>query len=162
MARYANQTTVSVERSRGEIETILDRYGATAFRYGRNESKAVIEFAANDRLLRFSLPLPERNVDEFTYRFNRRYSPPMKIKATPEWAAMAWEQACRQRWRALALAIKAKLEAVEAGISAFEQEFFANVVDPQTGRTIYEVIAPQIALSYEGCERPLLLTGPEN
>ena len=34
-----------------------------------------------------------------------------------------WEQACRQRWRALALVIKAKLEAIDAEISTFEEEF---------------------------------------
>jgi hypothetical protein len=38
------------------------------------------------------------------------------------------EAATRQRWRALVLVIKAKLEAVEAGISTLESEFLANIV----------------------------------
>ena len=46
----------------------------------------------------------------------------------------AWEQACRQRWRALLLIIRAKLEAAEAGISTLETEFLANIVLPD-GRT---------------------------
>ena len=36
------------------------------------------------------------------------------------------DQACRQRWRALLLVIKAKLEAVTAGISTVETEFLAT------------------------------------
>lgn len=75
-------------------------------------------------------------------------------------AYKAWEQACRQKWRALCLCIKAKLEAVEAGISVFEDEFLANIVDPVSGRTVGEVMRPQIAVSYERGGVPLLLNEP--
>lgn len=68
---------------------------------------------------------------------------------SPELAAKEWEQACRQRWRALALVIKAKLEAVESGISVFEDEFMANIVLPG-GRTVSEEVRPRIAAMYEG------------
>jgi hypothetical protein len=40
--------------------------------------------------------------------------------------------------------IKAKLEAVESGISTLEQEFLAQVVT-ESGRTIGEIIIPQIS-----------------
>ena len=42
----------------------------------------------------------------------------------------AWEQVCRQRWRALLLIIRAKLEAVASGITTLENEFLANIVLP--------------------------------
>jgi hypothetical protein len=34
MARYAAETTVASDRSRAEIERILERYGASSFMYG--------------------------------------------------------------------------------------------------------------------------------
>jgi len=63
---------------------------------------------------------------------------------------------CRQKWRALALVIKAKLEAVESGISVFEDEFMAAIVMPN-GRTVSEEIRPRIAAAYESGNMPALL-----
>lgn len=42
-------------------------------------------------------------------------TPAWKLLRTPEQAVQAWEQATRQCWRALALIMKVKLEAVESG-----------------------------------------------
>lgn len=163
MAQYAENTSVPVERSRAEIEGILQRYGADAFRYGWDRSRAVIEFSARDRHIRFVLPLPERDAEQFVYRLNRRHNPPLKIRATHEQQQASWEQACRQRWRALCLAIKAKLEAVDCGISEFEQEFLAHIVDPVSGRTVGELMKPQLEARYEGRDSgQLLLTHKED
>jgi len=71
-------------------------------------------------------------------------------------ATKRWEQACRQRWRALALVIKAKLEAVGSGISVFEEEFLANIVMPD-GSTFGAYALPQIEHIYETRELPALL-----
>jgi hypothetical protein len=49
----------------------------------------------------------------------------------------------RQRWRALSLVIKAKLESVESGIATIEQEFLANIVTPG-GQTMAELLVPQL------------------
>ena len=140
--RYAEQTSVSVERSKAEIEAILDRYGAEAFQYGRNQDKAVIEFICRNRRVRFVLPLPRRDADEFTK------TPTKQREVRPDQALSRWEQACRQRWRALALAIKAKLEAVSCGIATFDEEFLAHVVDPGTGLTIGETLTPRLEVAY--------------
>lgn len=82
MPRYAADTSVPVERSRAEIESVLIKYGEV-----------------------------------------------------------------RQRWRALLLTVKAKLEAVECGISTLEQEFLAFIVLPNSmtlGDWIMENALPQI------------------
>jgi hypothetical protein len=150
MSRYAENTSVSVESSRGEIERTLQRYGAASFAYGWDQERAVIEFHHQDRKIRFVLPLPDRSAREFTHtpgRHNRRSEAD---------AYKAWEQACRQRWRALALAIKAKLEAVEAGITTFEDEFMAHIVLPD-GSTFGRWARPQIAKVYEENTMPTLL-----
>lgn len=52
--------------------------------------------------------------------------------------------------------IVAKLEAVEAGITEFEDEFLAHIVLP-SGNTVGNWVRPQIAKSYATGEMPLML-----
>jgi len=144
MSRYAEGTTVGVEKSRAEIEKTLTRYGATAFAYAWEGSRAVVQFQARERRIRFDLPLPDPKDPRF-----REYKRGNNTHArSPESAREQWEQACRQAWRALALVIKAKLEAVEAGITEFENEFLANIVLPD-GKTVAQHVRPEVAIAYQ-------------
>lgn len=156
MARYAEKTDVPTERSRNEIEQTLSRYGATAFGYGWDAAAAVVMFEITNRRIRFRLPLPDRNAREF--RYVRVNSSQYLRDATPEQQQARWEQACRRSWRSLALVIKAKLEAVESGITTIEEEFLAHIVLPN-GATVGEWARPQVALAYERNEMPALLPG---
>lgn len=152
MGQYAANTAVSQEKSRAEIETTLRRYGADAFSYGWAEQSAVIAFRAQNRQVRFEIAMPDRNDPKFkTYKrgYNVHYR-------TPEAAIAQWEQACKQRWRALALVVKAKLEAVDAGISEFEEEFLAHIVLPD-GSTVGKQIAPYIEKAYVDGQMPKFL-----
>ena len=133
MTKYAAKTQVSSEKSKQEIERILTRYGATEFLYGTRSDCAVIAFKMVERNVRFLLPLPDRRSKEFT------------------------EYMRRQKWRALALVIKAKLEAVESGITEFEDEFLAHIVLP-SGQTMGQLAKPQIQIAYETGEVPALLS----
>lgn len=146
--RYASATEVSTEKSRAEIERTLTRYGASAFIYGWEENRALIMFKARDRHIRFVLALPDPK--------ERRFLMTSRGMRTPEKARAEWEQACRQSWRALALVIKAKLEAIEAKISTFENEFLANVVLPD-GSTFGQWAGPEIARAYELGDMPKTL-----
>jgi hypothetical protein len=150
MTKYAADTSVSVEKSRAEIERTLKRWGAEQFMYGWNQQGAVVGFVMNNRQLRFTLAMPDRNAKEFWY------TPSQGIKRTQAQANAQWEQACRQRWRALNLIIKAKLEAVESGICTFDDEFLAQIMLPN-GRTVSEQICDDIAIAYETNEMPALL-----
>jgi hypothetical protein len=152
MTRYAANTEVSSTKSRDEIERILTRYGADSFMYGWQDGAAVIAFRANDRRVRFVLPLPDRTGSEFT-TYKRGYT---EYRYSDEQIAKRYEQAIRQRWRALALVIKAKLEAVEAGISEFEDEFLAHVMLPD-GKTVGEWMRPQVAEVYLSGRMPPML-----
>ncbi|MFI4881401.1 MAG: hypothetical protein ACIAQU_02325 [Phycisphaerales bacterium JB064] len=67
-------------------------------------------------------------------------TPSKKQKRTPEQARTAWEQACRSKWRALYLVMKAKLVAVDEGISTIEREFLPDVVT-EDGTTVERRIA---------------------
>lgn len=153
MKRYAEGTSVSSEKSRAEIEKTLVRYGASAFMYGWDGPRAIIQFKAQGRYIRFVLPLPDMTSTEFTH------TPGKGLPRSADQSAAAYEQAVRQRWRALTLVIKAKLEAVEAGIVEFEDEFLAHVVLP-SGETVSNWLRPQLALSYERGEVPKMLPGP--
>lgn len=137
MARYAAGTDVSSDRSVMEIKRTLQRYGASQFVFMESESQGVIAFVSGGRQVRFVVPLPDPASREFTV------TPTGKARVESA-AFSAWEQACRQRWRALALVVKAKLEAVDAGIVSFEEEFMAHLVLPG-GQTVFERVGPQIA-----------------
>lgn len=153
MGTYAKDTSVSVTASKNEIERILERYGAAQFLSGWDAERAVIGFTMQNRQIKFILPMPDKA--------DRRFTHHSRGPRTPESALKEWEQASRQRWRALALVIKAKLEAVESGISVFEDEFMANIVMPG-GKTVSDLVRPRIAYAYENPHEslPPLLPGP--
>ena len=150
MSQYASNTKVGRAQSLDEIERTLMRYGATGFAYGWEGSVAMVQFQAAERRIRFLIQMPDRDSEEFT-RTPSRGTPRSEDAAFRE-----WDQACRQRWRALALVVKAKLEAVSAGITTFEEEFMAHIVLPN-GRTVGQEALPGIAHAYEtGQMQPLL------
>lgn len=131
MARFAASTKVGVEQTRTEIERTLSRYGATAFAYMSSAGKAIIAFEANKRHIKITVPLPSGDSDKE-------------------------RQEARQRWRALLLVIKAKLESVESGIETLEEAFYANIVMPD-GRTIYESTRQHVEIAYQGGKVQALL-----
>lgn len=148
---YAANTSVPSDRSRAEIERTLIRYGASSFGYGWEDGRAIIMFRASDRHVRFVLPIPD--ADDMQFQITKQGRARSKGSAEA-----AYEQAVRQRWRALALVIKAKLEAVETGIVDFESEFLAHLVLPNN-ETVGEWIRPQVEQAYETGAMPSLLPG---
>lgn len=150
MARFAADTSVSSEASRAEIERTLQRYGASGFMYGWEGTKHIVMFSMEGRRIRFVLDMPDPQDREFTH------TPARGTERSPAQAHAAWEQATRQRWRALNLVIKAKLEAVESGITEFEDEFLSHIVLPD-GTTAGQWMRPQIAKAYEVNQMPPML-----
>jgi hypothetical protein len=146
---YAAKTDVPTDRSRAEIERALVRYGATGFMYAWEGDNQAIGFKIHDRYIRIILPMPDRVRLETSTTGRRRSS------AVQE---RAYDQAVRQRWRALVLIVKAKLEAIEAGVSTIEREFLADVVLPND-KTIGQWLAPQIEAAYASGKMPPLLPG---
>jgi hypothetical protein len=134
---YAEGTTTPVEKTKAEIERLVSNYGAKYFSSGwggteatGGPTRAIVQFTASDRIVRFSLPLPSAAEC-------RKLSGFRKIA----WGRMNDEQRIaaetRRRWRCLLIAIKSKLEAVNTGIESFEQAFFGEIVLP-SGQTVYE------------------------
>ena len=148
MTQFAATTSVSANASREEIERTLTRYGADQFLYGWQDASAMVGFRMHNLHVKFVLAMPARD--------DRRFTHHSRGARTAEAALKEWEQAVRQRWRALALVIKAKLEAVESGISVFEDEFLANIVLP-SGESAGDWMRPQIAEAYRVGTMPALL-----
>lgn len=141
MSLYAEKTRVPVSQSRSEIEKLLDRHKAkqygTAVDYDARTAR--VQFRLHDRIVRFVITLPD----------------PKKLGN-----GSRLEQAERQRWRALLLVIKAKLESVENGIELFEEAFLANIVMPGD-QTVAEIVRPAIAQSYKSGKQLLLPAAAE-
>lgn len=150
MTRFAEKTAVAADKSRSEIERTLSRYGATGFMYGWLTDSAVVAFEMNSRRIKFMLPLPIP--EEFAVTSTGRCRTQSAVESQ-------CDQAVRQRWRALLLVIKAKLEAVESGITEFDDEFMSHIVLPD-GQTIGQHLRPQIANAYATGKMPPLLPGP--
>lgn len=146
--RYAQDTTVSVEKSKAEIERLLTRYGATEFATGWRSEKAMIQFRMKGRWIRFVLPLPKK--EDF------KTTPSGRRRRDESSTQVAFEQGCRQRWRALSLSIKAKLESAESGIEEFDTAFMGQIVMPD-GQTMQEIALPQIARAYETGKMPVAM-----
>jgi hypothetical protein len=131
---YAEKTRVPSHQTRMQIEQLLGKHKAK--QYGtfvdHAGGRARVQFVLCDRIVRFTIELPS----EKSYRVRTNY-----------------EQAERQRWRALLLVIKAKLEAVENKIASFEEEFLAHIVMPND-QTVGDLVKPQIAEAYASGRLP--------
>ena len=129
---YAENTTVSVAKSRIEIEELIRKHGAGQFISGYSGNKVMIGFTAAGRQVRFLIEIPPGKTDKQS------------------------EQLERQRWRALLLVIRAKFEAIESGVSCFDDEFMAHIVLPN-GQTAGDWALPQIEAAYRSGQMPALL-----
>lgn len=134
-SKYAVDTKVPVQQTRSEIESALTKFGASSLAFSLQTDKAVVMFECNDRRIRFDLPLPKGATETQTGRLHR------------------------EKWRALFLAIKAKLVAVDTEIETFEEAFLAHVVLAD-GSTVGQMTQPAIELQYKTGKMTPLLEAP--
>lgn len=132
---YAQDTSVTEDRSRQEIERMLMKYGASRFGcLSDYEHKfALIEFTYKKIAIQMQIPVPDRQDKKFT-RCSGRMSAYRRDESS---AQKLYEQEVRRKWRSLSLALKAKLVAVEDGITTFETEFMPYMVT-DNGQTLAE------------------------
>lgn len=159
MRSYAKGTEVSVDKSRLETEELLKKYGADqivhGWESGANPSpdSVIIGFRISGRQVKIALPLPLPTLDD--PKIIRDGSGRRRTEAGRK---LAYEQECRERWRALALAVKAKLTSIAAGITTVEREFLADIVLPD-GSTFGQWAGPQLDRAYLSGQMPPLLPG---
>lgn len=147
---YATGTEVPIERSKQQIESLLAQRGAEQFYSAwEKEGRAMVAFRHSGRMVRLELRMPDEDDPRYICDRNGRRKPPAKARA-------ALEAEHRRRWRSLLLIIKAKFEAIETGITTFEDEFMASVMTAD-GKTVGEYMRPQLAEMYESGKMPSLL-----
>lgn len=151
MGKFAQKTTVSASNSLNEIDRILERYGATQFFYGRDEKYVAVLFTMNNRRIEFRVPLPDADSDEFRKIMGNQHH-----SYLGDFSQEKYEQGVKQRYRALVLCIKAKLESVESNIESFEDAFLAHIVLPDGG-TVGSKLKPQLEQAYLNGKMPPLL-----
>ena len=133
MSVYARRTTVTPPRTRAEIEHELEKRGASAFGYNRDGQRNVIAFTLGGLQVRMELPMPDRAEYKDYQAGNSRRVSGQKV----------YDEEVARRWRALLLVVKAKLVAVDDGISTLEREFLADTV-LASGATVLEQVRPAI------------------
>lgn len=141
---YAERTRVPVAQTRAEIEELLTKHGAGQIMVGSDRAAGIafVGFSAEMgnglRQARLRLPLPQR--DKFR-------------------TDTGHDEAVRSAWRALKLVIRAKFEAIDAGIRSYEEEFLADIVQAD-GQRIGDAARDRIAAMYQtGNVVPLLGPG---
>jgi len=145
--RYASATSVSEDRSRMEIETLLMRYGADEFGYVTRAGEAVIGFVYRGIRVQMSVPLPDRDDAKFTATPTGR-----RTRSTTQ-AFNEWQKEVRRRWRSLCLVIKALLVGVDDGVLTFEQAFMPYIVWGN-GLTTSEMLLPHVQNALESGRMP--------
>jgi hypothetical protein len=119
--KYAEGTVVSPEKTKAEIEQLVERNGGKKYFTGWSaDHTAVVGFWASDRIVRLELELPPKGTSEAE---------------------------TRRRWRCLLLCLKAQFEAVATGIKTFEQAFFSDIVLPNN-QTVYSAAHQMLADAY--------------
>jgi hypothetical protein len=106
--RYAEGTTVPVDRSRSEVMALLQKHGVTAMGWQRLPDGAdAIGFAIKGQQYRFTVTAP--TTDEMKARITRET--PLRYVAYDQWPRLV-DAETRRRWRAAILLMKAKFEAI--------------------------------------------------
>lgn len=164
---YAEGTSVTAEKSRAELDTLLSKHGATQraiMADDENEAAAVL-FVLRERKYRLDIPMPKRSTlpdpTKSDYNQGKGIDTPrgwarMGVEQRKAWVNRDIDQRCRERWRAVVLLVKAKLELVRLGISTVEREFLSDLVLPN-GRTVAATLEAQMREVLSGTS-PRLLT----
>ncbi len=162
--RYAEGTSVTVEKTKTELEALLAKHGATQrmFATDDNAGRAIVQFSMGGRMAqlrlrvdRDGLPVPSQGSWSQGAETPRGWDS-WSVKRRQEWVASKCDQREREAWRRLLLLTKAKLELIADGATTFEREFLADILLPD-GSTLYDQAAPRLTEAYETGHMPPLL-----
>jgi hypothetical protein len=156
MRPYAAGTSVASERSRAEIETLLGKHGATQRGIAVNDETglAQVAFVIHGHKYRLDVPMPP-GPDLSTAQGKPRGWYSWDEQRRQRWAFSEVEQSRRERWRAIVLLLKAKLELVQIGISSVEKEFLSDMV-LANGETMHHAVAEALSRSLATGKAPVL------
>lgn len=145
--RYAEGTTVTVDKSRQELELLLRQRGAAQFGYFEGDTETVFVYCLHGRRIKHTVVRPIVEVKRLSKGMTEEEA--QKARSEKEY---------QRRWRALLLLCKAKFEMIEAGSSTFEAEFLGDTMLPD-GSTVGQLMLPRVETSYKTGEMPRFLLG---
>lgn len=121
--RFAEDTSVPVSRTQDEIKARLRAAGADQIAVFESDDRSAVAFRIGAAMYRITVPTDAK--------------------------AKNVQQDARRAWRLLGLLMKSKLEAVREGATTVEREFLSDMLMAD-GRTVSEVIGPQMLEHYRG------------
>lgn len=139
MRKFAEGTTVGAGATKGQIEDILMAHGCARYGSMADSNSATIMFEHEAISYRMTIALPDPEDPAFCeYKQGgttfRRSDAQCQERYLAEF---------NRRWRAMFAVIKAKLIAVNEGITSFESEFLAHAC-LQGGKTFGEHYIPEM------------------
>jgi len=136
MKHYASGTCVGEDRSRAELQFLLEKFGADQFGYVSDRSTSTAKIMFRYRCASFVFRLPLARPDDKAVRF----TPNGRLRVSGQVDKLIRDEN-RRRWRSLCLAIKAMLVGVQDGIFNFAEIFMPYMVWGD-GRTTAETLLP--------------------
>lgn len=138
MAKYANKTSVSVSKTKMQIEKLLVDWGINEFFFGRSPRGDGIGFKYESKTYKLNVPNPKKEYNT---------------------SKAQYEQMLRQRWRVLYMSLKMELEKIDDGCVSFEDQFLGMMCLPD-GSTVADFMKlPENLALLAKTEMPKLLTG---
>lgn len=123
-------TTITVQKTAGEIQEVLARAGArtVVIEYGEDRIPEAVSFQVkvSDRYLSFRLPSQWRGVHNSL------------MKSNAEKKYRSEDQARRVAWRIIKDWTEAQVAIIEAGAAEITEVFLPYLVNPQTGLTMFD------------------------
>lgn len=147
MARgYAEGTKVPLEQTQAEISNMLARLSCSQTMTMQNDKEFTVAFVLGGVAYKMSVPKPDETSKDYTHvKVNARASK----AATPDQVQAKVRQEMARRMRALAALIKARLVAIDEGVTTMERAFIGDIVTGPNGQTVADMILPQIAKTLE-------------
>jgi len=161
--RYAEGTSVPVEKTKANLEALLAKHGAHQRLFATDDraGRAIVQFRMMDRNVKLHLRVDVDDLPDPQQRSTYQDGCPhgwnsWTSKRRAEWVSSKVAQREREAWRRLLLLTKAKLEMVADGATTFEREFLPDLLLPD-GSTVHERLGPQLEAAYTTGEMPPLL-----
>lgn len=136
---YAAGTTVSSAKTMGEIQGMLAARGVVKVATMTDPEKFTLAFEFEGVPYRMTLPTP----DPASPEFSQYYRGSVLYERSDSQKKKLYEKEVNCRWRAFGMVIKAKLVAVEEGISTIAREFIGDAV-LASGQTFREAYADDL------------------
>lgn len=137
--KYAQGTSVPVERSIAELKRICEKYGASNFGFLQSDSAAAVFFKFDNRM----------------YRMDLHFQSPSKTVGISSTEIKKMKAEERRKWRVLILTIKAMFVSIESEVFDSCTLFQPFTLLPDN-TVIGERMNPQIEQAYQTGRMPII------